>query len=364
MTIKQRRDDVKTMAGDTKRNLTFKSKKMVSDSWEKWKALTQEVAQRGSDLFKFSTEDEISAVKTDLQELAPSAKNTVSTLITNSKFQKGVSLPPQDNLCAKITKFSYMDPEKRPYQIEDYYLEPSYNSKFHCIYLNHQDKICIIGYRGTEVNEKKDLLSDAQIILWINAIDPRVTWSLKLFDEVRRSHPEYKKRVCWHSLGGTLCYIVSKHRKVDYCCTFNPWSAPNKIFILMLRDTLAKKERTQKIRTYKIIWDPISTFSYVGNTTSFFVWLKFNPIDYHRMSNFYLDDENVQNKQNEETVQSPQNVQNVQNIENRQSFQSFQNLQSFQDAQNEQSFQNVQNTQSFQNVQDTQNFQNVQNTQN
>ena len=364
MTIKQRRDDVKTMAGDTKRNLTFKSKKMVSDSWEKWKALTQEVAQRGSDLFKFSTEDEISAVKTDLQELAPSAKNTVSTLITNSKFQKGVSLPPQDNLCAKITKFSYMDPEKRPYQIEDYYLEPSYNSKFHCIYLNHQDKICIIGYRGTEVNEKKDLLSDAQIILWINAIDPRVTWSLKLFDEVRRSHPEYKKRVCWHSLGGTLCYIVSKHRKVDYCCTFNPWSAPNKIFILMLRDTLAKKERTQKIRTYKIIWDPISTFSYVGNTTSFFVWLKFNPIDYHRMSNFYLDDENVQNKQNEETVQSPQNVQNVQNIENRQSFQSFQNLQSFQDAQNEQSFQNVQNTQSFQNVQDTQNFQNVQDTQN
>lgn len=355
MTIKQRRDDVKTMAGDTKRNLTFKSKKMVSDSWEKWKALTQEVAQRGSDLFKFSTEDEISAVKTDLQELAPSAKNTVSTLITNSKFQKGVSLPPQDNLCAKITKFSYMDPEKRPYQIEDYYLEPSYNSKFHCIYLNHQDKICIIGYRGTEVNEKKDLLSDAQIILWINAIDPRVTWSLKLFDEVRRSHPEYKKRVCWHSLGGTLCYIVSKHRKVDYCCTFNPWSAPNKIFILMLRDTLAKKERTQKIRTYKIIWDPISAFSYVGNTTSFFVWLKFNPIDYHRMSNFYLDDENVQNKQNEETVQSPQNVQNVQNIENRQSFQSFQNLQSFQDAQNEQSFQNVQDTQNFQNVQDTQN---------
>ena len=355
MTIKQRRDDVKTMAGDTKRNLTFKSKKMVSDSWEKWKALTQEVAQRGSDLFKFSTEDEISAVKTDLQELAPSAKNTVSTLITNSKFQKGVSLPPQDNLCAKITKFSYMDPEKRPYQIEDYYLEPSYNSKFHCIYLNHQDKICIIGYRGTEVNEKKDLLSDAQIILWINAIDPRVTWSLKLFDEVRRSHPEYKKRVCWHSLGGTLCYIVSKHRKVDYCCTFNPWSAPNKIFILMLRDTLAKKERTQKIRTYKIIWDPISTFSYVGNTTSFFVWLKFNPIDYHRMSNFYLDDENVQNKQNEETVQSPQNVQNVQNIGNRQSFQSFQNLQSFQDAQNEQSFQNVQDTQNFQNAQNEQN---------
>ena len=346
MTIKQRRDDVKTMAGDTKRNLTFKSKKMVSDSWEKWMALTKEVAQRGSDLFKFSTEDEISAVKSDLQELAPSAKNTVSTLITNSKFQKGVSLPPQDNLCAKITKFSYMDPEKRPYQIENYYLEPSYNSKFHCIYLNHQDKICIIGYRGTEVNEKKDLLSDAQIILWINAIDPRVTWSLKLFDEVRKSHPEYKKRVCWHSLGGTLCYIVSKHRKVDYCCTFNPWSAPNKIFILMLRDTLQKKDWTQKIRTYKIIWDPISTFSYVGNTTSFFVWLKLNLIDYHRMSNFYLDEQPVQNEEKVENVQDTQNVQNTPPIQPIQPIQSTENIQStqpIQSVQNEMNIQSIQN---------------------
>ena len=289
MTIKQRWNDVSTMVGDTKRNLTNKGKKAISDSWEKWLQTTQEAIQKWKDLFNISPEDEINAVKTDIQELAPSAKNTVSTLISNSKFKKGVSLPPQDNLCAKITKFSYMNPDERPYQIDDYYLEPAYNSDFHCIYLNHKDKICIIGYRGTEVKEKKDLLSDAQIILWVNAIDPRVIWSLQLFDQVRKSHPEYKKRICWHSLWGTLCYIVAKHRKVDYCCTFNPWSAPNKIFILMLTDTLQKKEWTQKIHTYKIIGDPISTFSYVGDTTSFFVGLKSNPIDYHRMANFYLD---------------------------------------------------------------------------
>jgi len=176
MTIKQRREDVKTMAGDTKRNLTNKGKQLVSNSWEKWVAMTQEAVQRGKDLFAVDTEQELNAVKSDIQELAPSAKSTVTTLISNSKFKKGVTLPPQDNLCAQITKFSYMEPEKRPYQIDNFYLEPTYNSKFHCIYLNHQEKICIIWYRGTEVNEKKDLLSDAQIILWVNAIDPRVTW--------------------------------------------------------------------------------------------------------------------------------------------------------------------------------------------
>jgi hypothetical protein len=286
MTIKQRRNDVSTMVGDTKRNLTNKSKKMISNWWEKWLKLTQQATQKWKELFNISTEDEINAVKEDIKELTPSAKDTVSTLIKNSKFKKWVSLPPRDDLCARITKISYMDPEKRPYQVDDYYLEPTYNTEFHCIYLNHNEKICIIGYRWTEVKEKKDLLSDAQIILWVNAIDPRVSWSLQLFDQVRKSHPEYQKRICWHSLWWTLCYIVAKHRKVDYCCTFNPWSAPNKIFILMLTDTLQKKDWTQKIQTYKIIGDPISTFSYVGNTTSFFIWFKLNLIDYHRMANF------------------------------------------------------------------------------
>ena len=287
MTIKSMWNDIKTMAWDTTRNFWRKGKKLITNSWEKWVSLAQQAATKGMDLINISGEEEMSAMKSDLSELAPSAKNTIATLISHSKFKKGIQLPPQDLLCAKITSYSYMEPEKRPYQVDEYYLEPTYNTPFHCIYLNHKEKICIIGYRGTEINETKDILSDAQIILWVNAIDPRVTWSLQLFDQVRKSHPEYKKWICWHSLWWTLCYIVAKHRKVDYCCTFNPGSAPNKIFILMLTDTLQKKEWTQKIHTYKIIWDPISTFSFVGETTSFFAGLKLNPIDYHRMCNYY-----------------------------------------------------------------------------
>lgn len=280
------RTDVKTMVKDTKNNLTRKGKKALSDSWEKGINLGKETIQAGKNLLNVSAKDEIENMKSDFQELTPSWKNTISTLVKNSTFKKWVSLPPQDLLCAKITKCSYMEPEKRPYQVDDFYLEPTYNTDFHCIYLNHKEKICIIGYRGTEIKEKKDILSDAQIILGVNAIDPRVTWSLQLFDQVRKSHPEYKKWICWHSLWGTLCYIVAKHRNVDYCCTFNPGSAPNKIFILMLTDTLQKKDWTQKIHTYKILWDPISTCSYVGSTTSFFIGFKLNPIDYHRFGNF------------------------------------------------------------------------------
>ncbi len=243
------------------------------------------ISQKSKALLSFSKEQELRAITNELKTIAPTTKNTLFTLIRNSELKKKILLPKQDELCASITEYAYRSPEERPYQIWDFYLEPSYNSIFHCIYLNHKEKICIIGYRGTDAKEKADLLSDAQIILGVNAIDPRVGGSLQLFDQVRKSHPEYKKWICGHSLWGTLCYIVAKHRKVDYCCTFNPGSAPNKIFILMLKDTLLKKERTQKIHTYKIMGDPISLFSYVGETTSFFI-PKWNPLELHAMRNF------------------------------------------------------------------------------
>ena len=252
---------------------------------EKFKGSKNDATQKWKDFVELSKEWEIQSAKEGFSGMWTDAKNTVSTLATNSKVKKWVKLPENDALCAQIAWYSYTEPENRPYQIGNYYLEPSYNTDFYCIYFNHQDKICIIWYRWTEVKEKRDLFSDAQIILWTNTIDPRVSWSLQLFDQVRKSHPEYKKWICWHSLWGTLCYIVAMHRNVDYCCVFNPWSAPNKVFILMLTDTLKKSEWTQKVHTYKILGDPISLCSYVWTTTCFFV-PKWNPLKFHGMKNF------------------------------------------------------------------------------
>lgn len=234
----------------------------------------------------FSAQEEINTLRGELNNISPSTQDTLQTLITNAKFEKEISLNEKDAILAKIAAYAYLSPEKRPYQIGDFYLEPLYNSIFHCIYLNHQEKICIIWYRGTDFKNKEDLFSDIQIILGVNAIDPRVRGSLDLFDQVRKSHGNYQKRICGHSLWGTLCYILAKHREIDYCCTFNPGSAPNKIFILMLKDTLLKKPRTQKIHTYKILWDPISLCSYVGKTVSFFV-PSMSLMKLHSMDNFF-----------------------------------------------------------------------------
>lgn len=273
-------------------DLTSELSTQVSDHaqslWAKGKTFVRE---------SFSPQSELDALEWELKELAPKTKTTVQSLIANASFEAKITLPEQDQLLAEITAYAYFPPEKRPYQIGEFYLEPLYNSIFHCIYLNHQKKICIIGYRGTDFKNKEDLASDIQIILGVNAIDPRVRGSLELFDQVRKSHGNYQKWICGHSLGGTLCYIVAKHREVDYCCTFNPGSAPNKIFLLMLNDTLQKKVWTQNIHTYKVMGDPVSLFSYVGTTKSFFV-PSVNVKKLHSMNNFFTPPE----LQSEESV--------------------------------------------------------------
>lgn len=262
------------------------TKKWLTNITETTLASAQDLFSRGKTALQIDHKQEISELQNQLQELAPNTQTWIQTLIKNAKLEGKIKLPERDLLLAEITAYSYLPPEKRPYQVWDFYLEPSYNSIFHCIYLNHKEKICIIGYRGTDFTNKSDIISDVQIILWVNAIDPRVTGSLQLFDQVRKTHGEYQKWICGHSLGGTLCYIVAKHRDVDYCCTFNPWSAPNKIFILMLKDTLLKTERTKKIHTYKIVGDVVSLFSYVGETVSFFV-PSVNLKTLHAMDNFF-----------------------------------------------------------------------------
>lgn len=99
----------------------------------------------------------------------------------------------------------------------------------------------------------------------------RVKESRYFYDQVVMKYPTYEKRVSGHSLGGTISYLVTKHRNPDRCIVFNPGAAPSKGFISMMQDTLFKKSWTKNITTYKIFGDIISTFSFVGNVKTFFL---------------------------------------------------------------------------------------------
>ncbi|MDR3169342.1 MAG: hypothetical protein LBU27_06375 [Candidatus Peribacteria bacterium] len=143
----------------------------------------------------------------------------------------------------------------------------------------------LICYRGTDFSDVKDILSDVQIILGMNAIDVRIRDSLNFYDQVNIKYPTYEKRIAGHSLGGTVCYIVAKHRSPSRAITFNPGSAPNKAFLSMMQDTFLKKSRTQTITTYKIFGDIVSTFSFIGNVQTFFLQTV-DPVRLHTIASF------------------------------------------------------------------------------
>lgn len=75
-------------------------------------------------------------------------------------------------------------------------MEENLSSKTYAIYIHNEKKIIIFGIRGTDVRDIKDLISDIQIVLDIQSIDPRVKEVLSIYDTLRREYQGYKIRVC------------------------------------------------------------------------------------------------------------------------------------------------------------------------
>jgi hypothetical protein len=195
-------------------------------------------------------------------------------------------LPPEDLLCLQVAWYVYYPVAQRPKTLESYTLEDlDTDNERVCMYLNHAEKHLIVGYRGTEATDTKDIASDAQIILGVSGVDKRVKSSLRIYDSIQAKYPDYRKWVCGHSLGGTIAYIIAKHRNPARVTVFNPGSAPNTLFIQMLTDTMKKAGWTKNVYTYKILGDVISAFSFVGHSKVFRVNLN-EPISLHRMPSF------------------------------------------------------------------------------
>lgn len=204
----------------------------------------------------------------------------------DKKPEEVIQLSREHQLCAIIAWLAYEPVAQRPEQIDSFTKENKRNQQLVSVYVDQQSKICIVGYRWTDFKDIKDILSDAQIVLGVNALDPRVTASLTFFDDLMMEYEDYQIRVTGHSLGWTLAYLVAKHRQPNQCVVFNPGSAPNSLFIQMLQETVRKVPRTTVTTTYKILWDIVSTCGFIGNTRVFYLPSALQPMALHAMDNF------------------------------------------------------------------------------
>lgn len=205
-------------------------------------------------------------------------------LLWKKQFQKS-AIQEHDDQIVSVVKEVYKAPESREKQVGDWILDVDMNYLVHAAYKHIKDNIVLVCYRGTDFKDVKDVFSDVQIVLWVNWIDERVERSISFFDEVQMKYPDSRKWICGHSLGGTISYIVTKHRNPERCIVFNSWSSPTTTFLWMMMDTLLKKKWTKSVTTYKIWWDVVSTFSFVWNVKNFVV-KSVNPLTLHTIDTF------------------------------------------------------------------------------
>jgi hypothetical protein len=196
------------------------------------------------------------------QKITQKAMEVYAKILGKKRFKKD-PLQAYDAQIVRIVQEGYLPPHQRQKIIGNWKLDEECNELLHTVYAHLDEKKILICYRGTDFTDVKDVISDIQIVLGVNAIDVRIKASLEFYDQVVMKYPLHEKWLTGHSLGGTIGYIVTKHRLPERCVVFNSGSAPTKAFLSMLQDTVMKRERTKKITTYKIRGDVVSALSFI-----------------------------------------------------------------------------------------------------
>ena len=106
-----------------------------------------------------------------------------------------LNLDPQDIPCAYISERVYLNPFERPRHVFGFELDEKFNEFEFALYVNHEKKTRIIGYRGTEVTAIKDYISDLNILLGTQAWNDRFGASVHVYEEARKMYPDYKSWV-------------------------------------------------------------------------------------------------------------------------------------------------------------------------
>ena len=203
-----------------------------------------------------------------------------------------MSLPQIDKDAAFVAYHVYDDPFDRPRTYHDYTLLEQYNSIEYCVYHNTTTHQLIIGYRGTEKTEMKDYISDVNIVLGTQAFNERFQNSIKIYDEIVKTYPKEIITITWHSMWGTICYMIAQAKNPDHTAVFNPGSSLNPTFLMMFKDTQFGAGRTKRVFTYRIIGDVVSSLSTIWYTRTFHKG-SVNPVELHTISNFLFDDDKV-----------------------------------------------------------------------
>jgi hypothetical protein len=122
-----------------------------------------------------------------------------------NRIKQEKSVPNDIKIVAQFAEISYS--HSRPDELHGLKLDQELSTRETAIYAN--DQIIIISFRGTD-NKTDILVADLQIALSsLDQNSSRVKSALKLTREVMKKYLRYSYLLTGHSLGGSICDIVS-----------------------------------------------------------------------------------------------------------------------------------------------------------
>ena len=153
---------------------------------------------------------------------AKTAYNLTKLAWKYNTVKREKTVPNDIKIIAQFAEIAYSS--SRPDELHGLKLDQELSTRETAIYAN--DQVLIISFRGT--NNKSDIFtSDLQIALsTLDKNSSRVESSLKLTREVVKKYPGHSYLLTGHSLGGSICDIISSITGIP-AHTFNLGSSVN-----------------------------------------------------------------------------------------------------------------------------------------
>lgn len=222
-------------------------------------------------------------VKSGITKVTNTMNNVSNWMQNNDVFNRGKlnslkDLTPMEQLCARINKEVYKDPNQRLPYLQEHTLEPYGTDATTVVYFNKNIGHMIIGFRGTA--NMQDVKTDAKYAFGKEGDTGRFRKDLDNYDKIIAFYNPAKVTITGHSLGGGIClYVNAMRNNINQVIIFNPAFNLNEL----KRVLTGNKRNVTIIRTPD---DPVSFLSVLSNATVKTVPAGNNMLNTHKLDRF------------------------------------------------------------------------------
>lgn len=142
-----------------------------------------------------------------LSGLVPSINNKTNELNEEQK------------LALYLSKESYKKPNERR-GINNYKYIDNLSNIYEAVFIDFNDKIIYIAFRGTKINDINDIREDLKIISQdlgqtnFNSVSQRIRSGKDLIDKLKSNYRDYKIKLCGHSLGSRISTELGRKNNI------------------------------------------------------------------------------------------------------------------------------------------------------